>query len=471
MQLGTSYNVILIVTDAMRADHLSVYGYPENTTPNLVRLGQRGAVFNNAFCCSVSTDPSLTSIMTGFHPNRTGIHNHGNRVTAEEMQRAHDLTYLSEVLRDRGYSTIAVDFIDRWHKKGYHKYVADITASKAFRLRNKLASFVYGVSPPRKTFNADAITDIACGEIAAQTDRFFLFLHYWDTHAPYSAPPGYVRKFHRGRPRLPIRDDSVLDSACDEDWKHFLQKWLKGVNGLEYAVASYDAAIAHIDSNIGRIVNALEENGLIDTTLLVITSDHGESLTEHGIFFDHHGLYDPTIRVPLLFVPPENAGLPVNVKLDDLVQHVDIFPTILDLLDDAPLDFHCDGFSLLPFLFHEGSTRPCIFVEEAYTERKVAVRTDRYKYIRAVTPEDAVCRYCGTVHGGEEELYDLHADPLEVTNVVDRDLDAANRMVAYLAEFTPDPGSCVEVRQAGAPGYSSDEEVEVTKRLRDLGYF
>jgi arylsulfatase A-like enzyme len=324
---------------------------------------------------------------------------------------------------------------------------------------------------PRKTFNAEAITNIACREIASQTDRFFLFLHYWDAHAPYSAPPRYVKKFYRGRSRVPLHVDSVLNSAYDEDWKQFLQNWLRGVNGLEYAVASYDAAIAHIDSNIGRMVNTLDENGLMDTTLLVITSDHGESLTEHGIFFDHHGLYDPTIRVPLLFVPPEDAGLPANVKLDDLVQHVDIFPTILDLLDVDPTDFHCDGSSLLPFLFHEGSARPCVFVEEAYTESKFAVRTDRYKYIRAVSSEAAKCRYCGTVHGGEEELYDLRTDPLEETNVVDRDLDAVNRMAAHLAHFAHDPGNGVKARQARAPDYSSDEEVEVKERLRDLGYF
>ena len=470
MRVRKPYNAIMIVTDAVRPDHLSAYGYQENTTPNLASIRQRGTIFNNAFCCSVSTDPSLTSIMTGLHPSGTGIHNHGNRVTAEEIRLTNDLMYLSELLGTFGYTTIAVDFIDRWHKKGYQQYIADVPTPKAFKLRNKLASFVHGVSPPRKTFNADAITNLACAEIESQTEPFFLFLHFWDAHAPYSAPPRDVKKFLRSRPPNSLHVDAVLDAVHDEAWKLFLQKWLRGVNGLEFVVASYDAAIAYIDYNIGRIVKTLDANGLMDTTLLVVTSDHGESLTEHGIFFDHHGLYDPTIRVPLLLVPPEDAGLPTNLTLDDLVQHVDIFPTVLDLLDVDPTSCHCDGSSLLPLLFHEGSGRSCIFVEEAYTERNVAVRTNRYKYIRAVTSAEAVCRYCGRVHGGEEELYDLRVDPLEETNVVDSDLDVVNRLEARLSHFAPNPENGVTVHQGGVPDYSRDEGVKVKARLRDLGY-
>jgi len=148
-----------------------------------------------------------------------------------------------------------------------------------------------------------------------------------------------------------------------------------------------------------------------------LTSDHGESLTEHNIFFDHHGLYDVTIRVPLIIWCPSMFSS--YVRVSSLVQHVDLVPTLLDILNiDEKYDFN--GKSLVPLIKGE---RDCIhsfvYVEEAHTQRKRAIRMENFKYIYALSNEGAVCRYCGFIHRGTEELYYLRKDPQELLNVVE----------------------------------------------------
>jgi len=141
----------------------------------------------------------------------------------------------------------------------------------------------------------------------------------------------------------------------------------------------------------------LEELGIINDILIIITSDHGESLGEHNIFLDHHGLYDVTIHVPLIFMWPE--GFDDKRRIDALVQHVDIMPTILDIVGSDPRSFNLQGKSLCPLINKEVDTiRESAFIEEAHAQRKRAIRTQEWKYIRSLSRTKTICRYCMQIH-------------------------------------------------------------------------
>ena len=167
-----------------------------------------------------------------------------------------------------------------------------------------------------------------------QTHRdepFFMFIHYWDVHWPFMPPEKYRGLFYDGNPIDP--DDHSLDPF----WKHPLgalarDTWLRTPQGVvtdpDYVVALYDQSIRYLDDGIAALITALDETGLSEETLVIFTADHGESMTEHGIYFDHHGLYDCTLRVPLVARWP--GHLPQGARLPHMLQVSDIAPTLLE---------------------------------------------------------------------------------------------------------------------------------------------
>ena len=160
----------------------------------------------------------------------------------------------------------------------------------------------------------------------------------------------------------------------------------------------------------------MKEKGIFDNTLLIITADHGESLIEHGIYFDHHGLYQEIMHVPLVMSCP--SVITKASRVSGAVQHIDLFPTILDLTD-CELDTNSiDGQSLRPVLNgvpHKG--RDYIYTEEFNRERRTAISDGRFKLIFTPSGEPAVCEICGRTHGDAVELYDLADDPAETANI------------------------------------------------------
>ena len=439
-------NLILIVVDSLRARNMQIYGYELPTTPNLNSYLQRVVVFENAYCTATNTDPSLTALFTGKYPVITGVHNHGSRVTRSEILRAEGLQYFTEVLRDNGFWTGALDVSDRWHRKGYSEYFYQ-TRSNFYGLGsigNNLLDNLHAydmffavltlIVPPTRlppsNLKAENITDSAIRLIrekwgvARRGGGNFLFIHYWDTHTPYSPPENLLKEF------LVPRDLGDLGQNTPQDivrsFKRPLLKpidcaWLRKLPSIEYALAAYDGAVANVDQEIGRLLREIEKLGHFDRTVVIITSDHGESLLEHGVYFDHHSLYEPVVKVPLLVLLPDVLPLR-NRKIATNVSHVDLFPTILELAE-ASFDYDkLNVKSLLPMMFREevansnNSDRP-ILVEESHFEMKRAVRLGRFKLIQALTPEFNECRFCGRPHGDNEELFDLVADPNETKNI------------------------------------------------------
>lgn len=422
-------NVVLIGIDALRADHLGCYGYGKATSPNIDNLQKKGITFENAFSCFNSTDPSFTTILSGKYPVSHGIRNHGEKVTNSMLQNFYKqkIRFLSEILRDNGYKTFGIDWLGRWHKKGFEYYLGDAVQKKKLKILSKIVnqlpdSFSERIKKIHNTFSntsasiptATKLTDKALELVNNCNKPFFLFIHYWDTHIPYNAPERIYEEFkpEKGGKKL----GELFVNIGNEKWKNYLLKAVGKATTAEEVNAMYDSAIKYVDQEIGRLVKYFKKQDIYEDTVIVITSDHGESLIEHGIFFDHHGLYDESIRVPLIF-----NNLPSGEKrIRDFVQHADIVPTLLDILKIPFKESEFDGVTLVPLITGEvNSLRSFIVAEESYTEKKIAIRTNKWKYIYSSSKDDATCRCCGVIHGGIEELYHLESDPKEMRNIVE----------------------------------------------------
>ncbi|MFQ6038869.1 MAG: sulfatase, partial [Candidatus Aminicenantales bacterium] len=279
-----------------------------------------------------------------------------------------------------------------------------------------------------------------------KTEKFFLFLHYWDTHPPFHCPRAHMPQVSSGD------EEDVLE-------------------------AKYRGAVRYVDQNIGEFVRFLEEKALLENSLVILTSDHGESLREHNILFDHHGLYDVTTHVPLVWHAP---GLfPESRRIPALVQHVDILPTVCDILGTEASGDAFDGQSLLPLISGKTSSiRDHVLIEESCAQRRVALRNLTHKYILA--PDGAApCRYCQRIHGGAEELYDLEKDPDETHNRIRSDPEQAARMRQRLEEILRDLADRRDrdlkksplVPRHQEPVIPPKERKKIRRKFKCLGYY
>ena len=447
--------VFFIIIDALRENFFS----PE-IMPYTHRLADRGVWFRNAYSVTNATDPSLTSMYTGMYPLNHGLIHHGKLVSPSEVRLLESTRFLQEALRERGWRTLAVDFLERWHRRGYSAYLVPWPypvkkGNPVYRFANRvLPSRVKKSMLPILEFLGlrrgkrwlqgkpyDAFTAIRAllkflGSVRSG-ERIFAFIHLWDTHTPYTAPPELVEIF-LSRWRGDVYDLPLVEAlkSLRGPWKESLLTMFNPRATVGEIVSLYAAAARYVDNALKHLIDRLEEKGLLEDSLIIVTSDHGESLTEHGIWFDHHGLYEVSIRVPLIMYSP----LLEKKTIDAWVQHIDVTETLWCLLIGGPRTRRnhstSDGECLINLLSGKGRGRSFIYAEEAYTQRKFMIRIDRYKYIFAPNREKAICRYCGVVHGGGlEELYDLKRDPEEKNNIIDENRDIASELRKELKEF------------------------------------
>jgi len=231
-----------------------------------------------------------------------------------------------------------------------------------------------------------------------------------------------------------IKLDDILRKIGNPKFRLAMRNLTIDAESTDELLARYDGEISFVDHEIGRLLEILDNYGLSDETIIVLTSDHGESLLEHEIFFDHHGLYEEVIHVPLIIKGP---GLPKSKRIKNLVQHTDILPTLLDLLDIRKPLF-LDGKSLVSLIYsskEEKEAHPTAYFEEYNYEQKRSIRVGQYKYIRALSYKGAICKVCVKVHGGIEELYDLSRDPKEVRNIINDEPELAREFKGLLDEW------------------------------------
>ena len=427
-------NIVLISLDTLRADRLSLYGYERPTSPSIDAWANRvGVTFEHAIVQAPWTLPSHVSMLTGMDALSHGVNQHDDHARS-------DLMFLAEVLREAGYSTLAVTGGAFLHPR--------------YGLAQGFDSFVYWGGGDSAGADSDALpfaenaeemrenVDRALAWLDSRSGRpFFLFFHTYEVHAPFrridvfptesgggnGPQTGFANL--RGEPRRPA--DGFVPRA--------LPLWHGNGGGPQPLLpdvdgrldAAYDGGVSYADAQVGRLLNRLQELGLEENTIVVLTSDHGEMLGEHDEF-GHGGLHEEVIRVPLVFAYPDQvAG---GRTAGSQVRSIDIFPTLLDLAGVSVARV-VDGTSLRPFLVDERPPRHPVdaWTYAANANRGVSLRRgNRLKYVFNNTALAPV--------RGEERLYDLRDDVAEERNL------------AGTAAMRPDMRSDVEDKLTARPG-------------------
>ena len=399
---GNPSNVVVITIDTLRADHLGCYGYRAIETPNLDALALSAARFTHAFTPVPITLPAHTALFTGSFPMATGVHDFsGNKVPASVVT-------LAKVLHDHGYSTAAflgAAVLDSRFglNQGFDTYFDHFDLA---RLDETSLDMV------KRT--GDQVVDNAIEWLKANPRRpFFLWVHLYDAHYPYTPPEPYATRYH-GRP--------------------------------------YDGEIAFDDAQVGRLIALLKELGVYDSAILVVTGDHGEGLGEHGEKTHGFFVYNSTLHVPLLVRVPGVGARQVAKE----VSLVDVMPTVLQALQ-LPIPSSVQGRSLLSDILGKPSPSASNLYAETYLpllhfhwSQLRALQSDGLKYIEAPRPE----------------LYDTRVDPNETKNLLPGKQalshEMRDRLLTLERRYTP--------ASAGGAKETEPTDPALADRLRSLGY-
>jgi len=404
-------NVLLIVVDTLRADHLSCYGYGYETSPSIDRLAATGWRYENAISQAPWTTPSLGSLFTSRYPSQLGIEDERSVVSDE-------LLLLPEVLQAHGYATGAV--------------VSHSFCSSEWGFAQGFDSFDEDNVLGHRGITSPGVTEAGLDFLERHREEpFFLWLHYFDPHNQYLPHEGYgppPPADYRGRidPGTPFQRLKTLDLRKRE---------LKEVRRF------YDSEIAFTDHHVGRVLTRLEELGLDDSTIVVFAADHGEEFFDHGRLGHAHSLYQELVRVPLILrVPGEEPRV-----VADTVGLIDLYPTLLELLG-LPAPEGLEGRSLL-----------------APGERTVFTETSRFAHLQGVVRGRR--KLVRDLEAGHTVVFDLQGDAGEQAHVVaEPDDELALALTAWVEriESTPPVRKEIELdpellRELGELGYVDEE--------------
>ncbi|MGH8258046.1 MAG: sulfatase, partial [Steroidobacteraceae bacterium] len=324
--MGKKLNLVLIAIDSLRRDHMSLYGYEHNTTPHLAKFAQGGTVFDNLISPHIPTTPAYASMLTGrdcFGTNAVALRHQGE--IAAPM--------LSEMLKAKGYATTCVGFPGNPSGRGFENYLN----------YSGWGSWEEGRSHKAENLNALAIPELK--RLAGGAKPFFLFMRHMDPHSPYLPPWPYERMFYDANECDPD-NKSMEPVMAFKPFRDYFATWMPpGCTDSRYVDAQYDGAVAYMDACIQNIFAAIDQLKLWDDTLVVVNADHGETLNEHECYYDHHGMYENCLTVPLIFHLP--GRIPAGQRRHDLVLHEDLVPTVLELLG-IKLKEKFDGRTLTP---------------------------------------------------------------------------------------------------------------------------
>ena len=431
--LPDDFNVVLIVIDTLGAEHVGGFQNPGLThTPHMDRLAERGVVFTRAYAPAPWTQPSVASLFTGAMPSRHGLRALENRMHPE-------VETLAQALRPLGFAT--------------HAVVSNLMLKPQFSFDRGFSSYDVSAVRGQEGISSARVTSRSLAWLDRHADaRFFLFAHYYDPHYMYRHHPEFEQTAGYAGPLVPklgmweLRSRRASLTPAD----------------IDYLVGLHREEIAFTDAHIGRLLDALEERGLAEETLVILTSDHGEEIMRHGWIGHTRTLYEELLHVPMIVSLP---GAIAPAVVEQPVSLIDIMPTVLELAGDREERSAWEGVSLATLLtagepLPAGRRLPAevSFVPPSDEERareKIAFKTsllsDRWKVIHDLTT-------------GSWELYDLETDPEELTNLFGSGHAAEAPLVAALEEW--EAGR--EGEGDGAPGAELD--AEAIEQLRALGY-
>lgn len=485
--------IIFIIVDALRWDYLTHNGYSRPTTPNLDRIAKDSLVFNHAYATINQTDQSLTSIFSGTYPLTHGLERHAAFLTPERLEslNAWNLVYLPQILSQANYSTIGIDWLHRWHQWGFDWYQGRDDQAGRTRARRAAQRFPAAAAAAARFLrmlggswtalgtkpgvNAARATKIALEALESEPQDTFLLVHYWDAHLPYLPPYEYLNEMSTISLPGEQRDiRTIVNGLCkSEEYKEWAKKYVvRDAKTTGDLIRQYCSAVRSIDEQIGKIYRHLEDKGMLDETVLVITSDHGENLFEDGYFIEHSGVRERVIHVPLIVKLPHYSA----AVIDQVVSHVDIVPTLADYLD-LPHAQEFDGDSLIPLLASDDSAKSrAIYFQSRLEEGRWGIIDGRCKYVEDRHLQDHTCPYCENKHHPTAELYDLSDDYAEATDLVAALPNKARSMQMQLKDFgdhlieRKNQWGTAGHPEAGMKRYDQDEKTWMERRLKSLGY-
>jgi len=436
-----NYNVILISLDTLRKDRLNCYGYGRPTSKNIDRLAENGVLFENAVSTASWTLPSHVSLFTSLYPPAHGIEFANLALPSSE-------TTVTEILKENGYRTGA------FCGGGFLK--SQFGLSQGFDIyKDNLSTRLHNILPPALEWLGKNMEG-----------KFFLFLHCYDIHYPCFPFDQFYREIYTSDfNRLPVAKlDKIIDkykhegdiSDCDLDDlvflyhkyfdkiselkkkygkeklsalrkrldEHLLGRWQKSPHyeeDLALIKGLYDGEILATDKQLKALLDFLTVNKMWNKTLIIITSDHGEGLMDHGILGHVRNHYDELIKIPLIVVFPDGKYKKMRIK--ETVRIIDIMPTILDYLGihNSRLQQKVQGVSLMPMVDGRSLTLPA-FSSTSKVVKLTSIVWNNYKLI--INRESEI-----------EELYDLSSDPFEKVNLIRKRPIIREKLLSELKEI------------------------------------
>lgn len=442
---GNGLNLILIVSDTLRADRLGCYGSALGITPNIDALARRGTVFENVMSCAPLTGASHVSLMTGAYQTRHGIPRNYGRLPGR-------LVTLAQKCRAAGYRTAAMvsnpvlgprslNGIDR----GFDLYDAEFPSME----RNRDDAYR----------DATDTTAVAHRWLrAGPRQPFFLWMHYQEPHGPYEVPERSFRE-KAGEVAAGEVEAAVLPVMSGDSGRGGIPRYqvLGTARAPDYYRGCYAARTAYVDSRIGRLLDEVGRLGLEQDTVVAFTSDHGELLGEHEYYFQHGiTVLQPVLHIPLILAGP---SIRVGERASQLASNTDIMPTVLDLLDIGCDDIagQLDGCSLAPMLQRGAAGDDRCAYSMCESTGEWSVREGQYKFVLAEPAPN-----------NRGRLADLEEDPAEERDVSAEEPLVAERLRDNLLRFRSAaprllaPGE----RQQELPALTDEDK----RRFRALGY-
>ena len=389
-------HVFFIVIDALRADHLGCYGYKVPTSPTIDRLAREGVVFKNAYATASNTLESVFSFFNG----TTSLTNKVHTLSPARTQSLSS-TSLHKHLREAGYNTLAV--VSNPWLKHHQNYFRDGFAHFQFIAPGR------DKSQKRLGNTTEIVTHAVMNFLDTAFDttrKNFFYIHYLDPHCPYQPPVDY--NFFSGEadigPLVQNGDVYAITGERDVRKKYKQDRTYSGLptpepiseNDVKYLVSLYDGEIRYVDLHIEKLLEKLESMKILDDSLIIITSDHGEEFLEHGRF--HHGcqLYDETLHIPLIFYWKNHLD---NQSKKTIVSGIDIAPTVLDYFQ-LQIPATMLGSSLLS----KNRNEPILFCTHFINQRQRGMRIGNWKLIENVAT-------------GEIKIFNVTSDKCETTNL------------------------------------------------------
>ena len=465
-------NIMIITLVPLRADHLSCYGYHRDTTPNIDRIAAEGTNFERAYTTATVTPPAHASLLTGLYPSCHGVFSGAGL--------GDSVPTMGNLLSDMSYHTVGFvsgsdvgkfKGLDRgfqeFYWKGYRQggtierlRAVSAVGRAALRATRKrtvrslgLTEIVGRFSPQVKAKRPSSLSSSRSSKQARDTRRttrrivewldahgrskqpFFMLLHYNKMHHPYAAPHPYTYRYVSRR--TPGVDWRKVWWISANPHLYMYGKIEATPQDFDVLKALYDAEIHYVDSELGQLFAHMRRLGILDQTLLIILSPHGESFGEHGQSGHGGTLYETLVHVPLVIRCPGIA--PAGLRVQSLVQVTDILPTVLDLVGRGTDGLMLQGHSLLPMEPH-CTYRDYVIAEKA--ERKAPNLTrlknseqelERFTRGQRMFLRGGYKYICSS--DGSEELFNLATDPDERHNLAAEQPERAHAMAARLQEW------------------------------------